>query len=226
MNLTKLFAGFVCALSLLPASSVLAQESTTPATEAEREALYNDILARRVGAIMDKLALKDTNKVARVSSALQLQYRALRLRDEFIDARLTAEGKDAADFSARAKLRNDLSASQGQWFASLIAFDLTPEQIETVKDAMTYGKVKVTFDAYCEIIPQLSETDKAKVMELLKAARDEAILGGSAPEKSAIFQVYKDKINSFLDASGHDTKKAFKEWEEKHGAKRQVATGK
>jgi len=51
---------------------------------------------------------------------------------------------------------------------------------------------------------------------LLKAAREEAMDGGNAPEKSAIFQKYKDQINSFLDANGHDTAKALQQWAEKH----------
>jgi len=226
MNHKKLFTGLVCAFCLMPTGFVVAQQATAPATEAEREQLYNDILDRRVDGIMQKLAVANTNTAARVRNALKLQYRMLRLRDEFIDAQLSALGKDYTDFAARTTLRRQLSDPLGDWFVSLLALDLTPEQIVTVKDEMTYGKVKVTFDAYCEIIPALTESDKAKIMEMLGAARDEAISGGSAPEKSAIFQVYKDKINTYLDASGHDTKKAFKEWEEKHGAKGQMAAGK
>ena len=55
-----------------------------------------------------------------------------------------------------------------------------PEQVEIVKDRMTYNKVKVTYDAYCAIVPNLTESDKSKISELLKAAREEAIDGGSA----------------------------------------------
>jgi hypothetical protein len=66
------------------------------------------------------------------------------------------------------------------------------------------------------IISGLTDTEKAKIMELLKAAREEAIDGGSAPEKSAIFQKYKDQINSYLDTQGHDTAKALKEWSSAH----------
>ena len=82
--------------------------------------------------------------------------------------------------------------------------DLTPAQIEQVKDRMTYNKVKVTFDAYCEIVPKLTEAEKAKILEALKAAREEAMDGGSADEKTAIFQKYKDQINAMLSANGHD----------------------
>ena len=81
---------------------------------------------------------------------------------------------------------------------------------------MTYNKVKVTYDAYCSIVPNLTDAEKARIMELLKAAREEAMDGGSAPEKSAIFKKYKDQINSYLDVQGHDTAKAFKDWTEQH----------
>jgi hypothetical protein len=83
---------------------------------------------------------------------------------------------------------------------------------------MTYNKVKVTYDAYCAIVPDLTDSDKAKVLELLTAAREEAIDGGSAPEKSAIFQKYKDQINAYLVAQGHDLAKDFKEFEAKQAA--------
>jgi len=78
---------------------------------------------------------------------------------------------------------------------------------------MTYNKVKITYDAYVSIVPGLTDGDKARMMELLKAAREKAMDGGSAVEKSAIFQVYKDQINDYLNAHGHDVAKAYREWE-------------
>jgi hypothetical protein len=42
--------------------------------------------------------------------------------------------------------------------------------------------------------------------------------GGNAGEKSAIFQKYKDQINSYLNAHGHDVAKAYKDWDAKHQA--------
>jgi hypothetical protein len=203
----------------------MAQQSTLPATVEEREALYNEVLDRRVNGIMQQLALTDTNKADRIRNALLLQYRTLRLRDDFMDAQLKSEGKDPTDLKARAELRQKLSAPLRQWFVSLLAVDLDAKQVETIKDQMTYNKVKVTYDAYCDIIPNLSEADKARILELLKAAREEAIAGGSAPEKTAIFQVYKDQINAYLNASGHDVEKAFKDWEAKHATQGQVAAG-
>ena len=101
-------------------------------------------------------------------------------------------------------------------FLATLAENLTPEQVEQVKDGLTYKKVKVTYDAYCAIVPDLTDADKAKILKLLKAAREEAMDGGSAMEKSDIFQKYKTQINDYLNAHGHDTVKAFKDWEAKH----------
>jgi len=41
---------------------------------------------------------------------------------------------------------------------------------------------------------------------LLKEARELAIDGGSAEEKTAIFGKYKGKINNYLSAQGHNKK--------------------
>src|SRR5262249_29867730 len=87
-------------------------------------------------------------------------------------------------------------------------------------DKMTNNKVQVTYDAYLEIVPNLTEPQKKKILDLLKEAREEAMDAGSADEKSAIFKKYKGRINNYLTAEGHDVKQAYKDWGEKQKAKR------
>ena len=82
--------------------------------------------------------------------------------------------------------------------------------METVKDKMTYYKVEVTYNAYREIVPNLTSEDKAMILAALREAREEAMDGGSADEKSAIFQKYKDQINARLSTKGFDVAKATK----------------
>ena len=65
-------------------------------------------------------------------------------------------------------------------------------------------------------MPGLNDAEKAKILELLKAAREEAIDGGNSREKSDIFQKYKTQINTWLDAQGHATAKAFTDWAAKN----------
>jgi len=196
--------------------SAFAQPQTAPApTDAEKEAFYATTIENRVVDILKALSLSDAAKSNAVHEALIAQYHDLRVRDAAIDTRLKVDGKEV-NYANRAAQLAIQSKPLHDAFLAKLAASLTPEQVEQVKDLMTYHKVKVTYDAYCAIVAGLTDADKAKVLELLKAAREEAVDGGSAPEKSAIFQKYKDEINRYLDAQGHDTTKAFADWKAKN----------
>lgn len=206
---------------ILAAATMLTQaasaQSVPPATKADLEAVYATAIENRTADILKLLNLTDAAKSNEVHDLIIAQYRALRARDEGIDAKLKAEGKEA-NYANRADQLATLSKPLHEQFLTKLAGLLTPEQVEIVKDKMTYNKVKVTYDAYCAIVPGLTDADKAKIMEQLKQAREEAIDGGSAAEKSAIFQKYKDQINGYLKAQGHDVDKAFAEFEAKQKA--------
>ncbi|HTB85760.1 MAG TPA: DUF3826 domain-containing protein [Candidatus Sulfotelmatobacter sp.] len=199
----------------LSAAGALAQTSTTAPTDAEKEAFYAKTIEYRVGDILKVLNLTDDTKSNTVHDLLVAQYHALRVRDAAIDTQLKVDGKDVS-YENRAALLAAQSKPLHDKFFTALADNLSPDQIEKIKDLMTYNKVKVTYDAYCQIIPDLTDAEKAKIMDLLKSAREEAVDGGSAPEKSAIFQKYKDQINTYLDANGHDTAKALKAWADAH----------
>jgi len=207
---TRFFRSMLVFVSATGSSAILLAQSTPPAQTAEIEAAYTMAIEKRTDAIIQELALNDSAKQARLHDLITNQYRSLRARDEAIEAKLKSGGKDPK--VERAGMVQEMSKPLHEQFLAKLGSELTPEQLAKVKDKMTYNKVKVTYDAYCEIIPNLSDADKAKIMELLKAARDEAIDGGSADEKSAIFQKYKDKINEYLNAHGHDVAKAYADW--------------
>ena len=184
-----------------------------PVTAAEKETTYTTAIENRTADILKLLALEDSAKAGRTHDIIINQYRALRARDDVLDA---AFGKNAAsNNSQRASLYQALTKPLHEQFMAKLSVELTPEQVEKVKDKMTYGKVQFTHEGYCAIVPGLTDQDKAKVLELLKMARDEAVDGGSAAEKSAIFQKYKDQINDYLNAHGHDVAQAYKDWNAK-----------
>ncbi len=212
-QLLKLFTIPAAVLALCQFAA--AQTSTPPASEAEKEAFYAQTIEYRTADILKALALTDAAKSNAVHDAIVEQYHALRVRDAAIDTRLKVDGKEVNYANRAAQLAAQSQPLHDQFLAKL-AVNLTPEQVEQVKDLMTYKKVKVTYDAYVAIVPSLTDAEKAKILELLKAAREEAMDGGNAPEKSAIFQKYKDQINAWLNEQGHDTAKAFKEWSEKN----------
>ena len=201
--------------SVLVAGPVSAQMSTPAATDAEKEAFYAQTIENRTLDILKAVSIADAAKSNAVHDVIVAQYHALRVRDAAIDTRLKVDGKEVNYANRAAQLAVQSKPLHDQFLAKL-AESLTPEQVEKVKDLMTYNKVKVTYDGYCAIVPNLTDAEKAKILELLKLAREEAIDGGNAPEKSAIFQKYKDQINAYLNAQGHDTAAAFKDWIAKH----------
>jgi hypothetical protein len=190
--------------------------SETPATLDEKESIYNTVIAHRTAMILEALALTDVAKSNRVQAAIVAHYHALRARDEAIDDELASlpAGSEERDAQRMAMLPV-MSKPLHDKFVATLAMDLTPEQIVTVKDKMTYGKVNFTYSAYCSIFPKLTDEEKAKIMELLKQARDVAMDGGNAGEKSDIFQQYKNQINAYLTARGYDVEKATQDWSNK-----------
>jgi hypothetical protein len=215
MKKTAFTAWAVLAIVLTASIKASAQESTLPpASTADLEAMYTSSIEGRVSDILALLNLTNATQTARVHDIIITQYRVLKARDAFIDAKLKAEGKEINYPNRASQIQYESKALHDQFIANLSA-QLMPAQVEIVKDKMTYNKVKVTYDAYCAIVPNLTDGDKSKILELLKAARDEAIDGGSAPEKTAIFQKYKDQINAYLDANGHNVAQAFKDWDAK-----------
>lgn len=189
--------------------------STPAASPDDLKKMYDTAVENRTVDILKKLNLSDETKSNQVHDLLVAQYHAMHERDQTINDKLKSEGKPvnyanrADDLAAQSKPIHDQ-------FITKLGQVLPPDQVDKIKDLMTYNKVSFTYNAYCEIIPDLTDADKAKIMDLLKAAREEAIDGGNAPEKTAIFQKYKDQINVYLDAHGHDVAQATKDWQAKH----------
>ena len=222
-TLVAMASAFVSpALAQMPRAN---SSSTTTANDAE--AAYTRAINGRADAILALLELKDEAAANRVHAIIVAQYRALRAWHDAHDAevkRLTKathnSDPDQAN-EARDELRQveaSLKSVHDQYLNQLSA-DLTADQIEKVKDKMTYNKVKVTYDAYCEIVPGLTDEEKAQMLMWLKEAREIAMDAGSAEEKSAVFNKYKGKINNYLTARGHNVSQAYKDWGEKQRAK-------
>lgn len=193
----KLQAGGIVLAGVLTAVSALAAPETN-LSPAQAEAKYTQAIEGRTAAILKALDLSDTNQAARVHDIIIAQYRALNAWHDANDAKLKAARRDT---NAVAQIRESLKVLHDEFIAKLSA-NLTPEQVEKVKDKMTYGKVEFTYAGYLAQYPNLSAGNKAEILRLLKEAREEAMDGGSAKEKTAVFQRYKGKINNYLSKQG------------------------
>jgi hypothetical protein len=199
-----LFLAIFTAAGLATAANGADAGTNSPADQTE--ANYTKSVEGRTADILKILALTDTNKVMHVHDAVMAQYRSLRAWHDENDAKLKAA---KADTNAVAQIRGSLKVIHDAFLAKL-AEDLSPAQVEQVKDKMTYGKVQFTFNGYLSAYPNLAEEHKQKILEILKQAREEAMDGGSAEEKTAIFTKAKGKINNYLSKQGIQSEKKKK----------------
>ena len=208
------------AMLLVAASAVMAPAQTKPA-----DAQYEADIAKRADGVLEVLKLEDTAKAARVKEALVTQYRSLRELHDGRDAKLKSAAKEDKAQADSIKGESDAAVKKlhGE-FVSKLEKELTSEQVEKVKDKMTYNVVTVTYNGFCDMIPELTETQKAYILAQLKDAREVAMDGGSSKEKHAIFGKYKGRINNYLSKEGYDLKKANKEWAERRKAREEKSS--
>lgn len=200
MNMKRTLLAIVAIALITAAFAAQGQSSaavTNPVPDAV-QAKYTKAIEGRTVDILRVLALNDQDKAAKVHDAIIAQYRALKAWHDENDAKLKAAVRDT---NAVANIRASLKTLHAE-FLSRLAENLTPEQIDQVKDKMTYGKVRFTFAGYQASYPNLSQANRDKILELLKEAREDAMDGGSAEEKTAIFQKYKGRINNYLSKQG------------------------
>jgi hypothetical protein len=188
---------FLAALSAVLLSYGARADETNAAAD-QAEAGYNKAIEGRTADILKVLDLTNADTQTKVHDIIIAQYRGLKAWHEDNDARLKASKSDT---NTTAQIRASLKTIHDDFLGKL-AQNLTPDQIDQVKDKMTYGKVQFTFKGYVSQYPDLTEENKQRILGFLKEAREEAMDGGSAAEKTAVFQRYKGRINNYLSKQG------------------------
>jgi Spy/CpxP family protein refolding chaperone len=217
--------------AVAPATQVRAADG--PGSDSAAEAAYTKALEKRADDVLDVLKLDDKAKADRVRDVIIAEYRGLRalqdIRDERIKLLRGREELAKPDLDSRIKAERELTvascASLNEKFLAKLAEDLSPEQVDQVKDKMTYNKLQVTFDGYVKMLPDLTADQKKAVREMLTRARDEAVYAGSSEEKSEVFNKYKGRANNYLSSQGYDLKRASKEWSDRLKAEKTAKSG-
>ncbi len=197
-----------------------AKGAPTTAPSADADAKYTAMLDNRVNKIVEPLKIDDAAKKTKVHDLIVAQYRALKDWQDANQAKLKDKTTTADQRQAVIATRQPLHDK----FVADLNEQLTPDQVEQVKDGMTYNTVHFTYDNYCKFVPQLTDVQKAKILEFLKAGREEAMDGGSQEEKATIFKKYKGKIANYLNGEGIDIKKATKDYMDEQKGEKKPAT--
>lgn len=192
-----------------------------------RDPKYVESIVNRSQKIVDKLGLTDVKAAEDVCNIIANRYFELNDIYEIRDAKvktvkesgLTGDAKNEALKAAENEKDAPLYRSHFAFPASLSLF-LNEEQIEAVKDGMTYGVVKVTYEATLDMIPSLKEEEKVQIYAWLVEAREFAMDAENSNKKHAAFGKYKGRINNYLAKRGYNLTKEREEW-----AKRVKARG-
>lgn len=87
---------------------------------------------------------------------------------------------------------------------------LTEEQVEAILDKYTVGKLDFTMRGYEAIVTDMTDTERAFILNNLRLAREEAIDYKNMNQISAIFKKYKIINEAYLNEHGRDWRALYK----------------
>lgn len=184
-----------------------------------RDKGYVETILARSQKVVDKLGIEDSQTAEAVRNIIANRYFELNDIYEARDARLaavkeqglTGDAKQQAQAFARYECDSKLYHSHFAFPAALSQY-LTEEQITAVKDGMTFGVVKVTYDSHLDMIPTLTDEEKEQIRVWLEEARELAVDAESSKKKHEIFGKYKGRINNYLSKRGYDLTAEREAW--------------
>ena len=187
-----LFAAILSLLSLNVSAQVALK------TEGQDSA-YVQTIKSRAQKIVDGLGLTDAQKAENVRNIIANRY--FLLND--IHSKYDKNQQDA--------LQAELYKHHFE-LASALALYLTDEQIDAVKDGMTFGRLKRDYQATQDMIPTLSDFEKQQILIWLKEAREYAMDAADSKGKHFWFDKYRGRTNNWLSGRGYDLKKERDAW--------------
>ena len=164
-----------------------------------RDSAYVESIVKRSQKIVDGLQLDDQKTARNVRNIIANRYFLLNDIHSKYDKN-QQEARDAELYKHHFELQ------------SALALYLTDEQIDAVKDGMTYGRLKRDYQATQDMIPSLSDFEKQQILIWLKEAREYAMDAADSKGKHFWFDKYRGRTNNWLSSRGYDLKKERDDW--------------
>lgn len=216
-------------LGILTAGNSLLAQPTQPASAAE-DAKSDAEQEKRASDWVGALALNDPAKEGRVKEVIAKHLKAVRDWHNSHPYTLVPEGINPTTGKKLSTLERQVIAdsampkSAHDELMSGLRKDLTDEQVETILDKYTEGKVAFTMRGYKAIVPDLTDEEEATILGFLKQAREQAIDFKGSKLISAIFEIYKTRSEQYLNSKGRDWHALYKAYTDAVKAKKAAAT--
>lgn len=173
---------------------------------------YWKTITARSEKIVSKLALKDQTKREQAVHIVRDQYYLLNACYTLRDLKIK-ENSELKEQINQETLQE--TGRLNQSFVQRLKAVLTEQEVEEVKNGMTYHVYPNTVKAYQEMIPRLTKEENHMIDSLLFEARDYAMQAESSEKKHAWFGKYKGKINNYLASHGYNLKEEGDKWAER-----------
>lgn len=208
----------LCAAVLLLLPLTLLAQTVDLKTEGLDTAYVSSII-KRSQKIVDGLNISDAAKVEAVRNIIANRYFLLNEIHETC-AKKKQYAKDSIQGKGHrqrimesAERRRDAELYKHHFeLTANLSLYLNDAQIEAVKDGMTYGVVPKTYQAHLDMIPSLTDFEKAQILAWLKEAREFAMDAENSNAKHGWFGKYKGRINNWLSGRGYDLVKEREGW--------------
>lgn len=211
--ITTIYSRFIQYI-ILVAALLLALVANSQTSDEQKLAEYKKTIRERSLKIVNTLGITDSNQLELVTQELCNQYFALNDIHEQVKTDITAikakslaKEQTDAEVKAREEKKSSALLQRHEMFLTQLKKQLTDEQVDKVKDGMTYRVFPITWSAYQDMLPNLTTEQKDQIYAWLKEARELAMDAESSEKKHAVFGKYKGKINNYLSAAGYDMKK-------------------
>ena len=184
------------------------------------DSAYVRVLTERSSKIVGGLVLNDVVREQALTRLLVGQYLAVNeIHDRYKPAPKPADSVARIQWEADKKRMLEQKAKDLQERHVVFLQDLSglldAAGFEAVKDGMTYRVLPITYAAYLDMLPGLTDAQRSRIMDWLREARELAMDEGSSNAKHAVFGKYKGRINNYLSAQGFDLKKETEAWQQR-----------
>jgi hypothetical protein len=196
-----------------PAGNDSAAASPVPAPAGAVDDAMRKRIDQKASKLVDALKLADADKAAKVKAIAGEWLGVMMSWHKANDAelgRLWGEWNKARAVVPKDEFPGEVIAHQIDGvYASLkpayedyvkrLSAELTPEQVEAVKEnwSRSPGMTR-TYNAYLEIVPDLSDAEKEVIKARMLMAREAAMLTDSDKEIVAIYKRHKVKVEQYV----------------------------
>jgi hypothetical protein len=184
-----------------------------------RDSAYVENIKGRAQKIVDGLQLTDQKQARAVRNIIANRYfllndihEACAKKKQYAKDSIQGKGHRQRIMESAERRRDAELYKHHFELSSALALYLTDDQIDAVKDGMTFGRLKRDYQATQDMIPTLTDFEKQQILIWLKEAREYAIDAADSKGKHFWFDKYRGRTNNWLSSRGYDLKKERDAW--------------